>query len=165
MLSTYTVPPKAIVFGPMGLKSARNTIYYNHSCTRQPRTRWVEHDGVLPSSVHVTGAAWCKFSRGYVPKSVSRQHEELSSTIEKATELEQFNENFRWGTAEEQGPRESMEDAIHVVENGRCGFFFASTAFNINFMSPGLVLSSDFSAGTSNSNDCFSCIRLSCRRF
>ena len=35
--------------------------------------------------------------------------------------------HLRWGVGAEQGPRETMEDVIQVVPDGRCGFFFAST--------------------------------------
>lgn len=33
---------------------------------------------------------------------------------------------LRWGIGQQQGPREYMEDAIQVVEEGPCGFMFAS---------------------------------------
>jgi len=33
----------------------------------------------------------------------------------------------RYGSACSQGPRETMEDVVHIIENGPCGFFFAST--------------------------------------
>lgn len=33
---------------------------------------------------------------------------------------------LRFGSACSQGPRETMEDVVHIIENGPCGFFFAS---------------------------------------
>jgi hypothetical protein len=128
MLSTPFVSPRTDVFRPMRPKNARKTMDHQYFCTRQLWTRWIENDSTLPRCVHVTCGARCKpCFRRFVAGSVSRRQEELSSTIEKAT-LE-YKESLRWGTAEQQGPRESMEDAVHVVENGRCGFFFASKAF------------------------------------
>lgn len=32
-----------------------------------------------------------------------------------------------YGMASSQGPRETMEDVSYVVENGPCGYMFAST--------------------------------------
>lgn len=37
---------------------------------------------------------------------------------------------LRWGIATEQGPREAMEDAVQLVEDGLCGFLFASECIN-----------------------------------
>lgn len=34
--------------------------------------------------------------------------------------------HLRWGVGAEQGPRETMEDVVQVVPNGKCGFFFAT---------------------------------------
>ena len=36
-------------------------------------------------------------------------------------------ESMRYGIASSQGPRETMEDVVYVVEKGPCGLLFAST--------------------------------------
>lgn len=132
MLSSYCLSPGTDAFRPMRPKNARITMEHRYFRTRQLWTRWIEHDSTSPRCLHVKSGALCKpCFRGFVAGSVSRRQEELSSTIEKAT-LE-YKENLRWGTAEQQGPRESMEDAVHVVENGRCGFFFASKVFRAEY--------------------------------
>lgn len=56
-----------------------------------------------------------------------------------ATQVGLGENRLRFGSACSQGPRETMEDVVHIIENGPCGFFFAGMLVPVCTASCGML--------------------------